>query len=99
NPAYLPSFPTRRSSDLAEPSRNARRPCRGSLAARVHAARVSDAQRRPHGVALADRRGGLELQVRPGNERRGCVRQLPAKEAELRSEEHTSELQSRVDLV
>src|SRR5439155_23870094 len=56
----------------------------GSESARVRPARVPDAQRRPLRVPLPHRRGGVELPVRPRDQRGGCIRQLPAQEAELR---------------
>src|SRR5205823_7611905 len=56
----------------------------GPEPARVRPARVSDAQCRPLGVSLPDRRSGVELPVRSRDERRGRVRQLPPQEAELR---------------
>src|SRR5882672_2688570 len=69
-----------RSTDAA---RHAGRSHRRSLAARVCAARVPDAQCGSHRIALAHRRSGVELQIRSGNERRRRLRQLSPQEIEL----------------
>src|SRR5207244_1914861 len=68
----------------AHPSRHPGRARGGPEPARVRAARVPDAQRRPFGVPLPHRRSRLELPVRPRDQRGRRVRQLPAQEAQLR---------------
>src|SRR5438067_3430327 len=72
----LPSFPTRRSSDLAGPGRVFVHPHRARLSGRVLPA-VS----------------GRRVRIEPLRERVGLIPQ-----GGLRSQEHTSELQSRFHL-
>src|SRR5206468_11700549 len=89
-PAHHPdlhSFPTRRSSDLAR----ARDGARARLAA--DAAQVPD-----RGVAQVQGGGGGRVRHVAVDRQRGGQRAALDPEA-LRSEEHTSELQSRSDLV
>src|SRR5699024_12358653 len=82
HPQYLPSFPTRRSSDLPRsrrpPRNSSRHPCRGEARCR----RCTSSAAPP--ARLAPRRGSGV-----------CA----TGSCEERSEEHTSELQSRFDLV
>src|SRR5207244_11333188 len=91
-PAALPSFPTRRSSDLI-----------GGRSDRLLRARPGRAVLRPawpqrQGAASERRPAGGQLPARPGSAAILCqVR--PAADAERRSEEHTSELQSPDHLV
>src|SRR5690242_21621257 len=85
----LPSFPTRRSSDLAV----AARPPHGG-----RACREDDPGRDPDEVAPELR----EEQAQDdgvGDEARGSGEDGGGRVAEARSEEHTSELQSHVNLV
>src|SRR5699024_11904955 len=87
SPRCLPPFPTRRSSDLV------RGPAPGlwaSTSIRSCCARASTQCRRPVPVLEARRDRGRSRQLPP---------RLPCGRRELRSEEHTSELQSRFDLV
>src|SRR5438093_968256 len=93
-PHVLPSFPTRRSSDLAVrlPAPRRVRGCRGRAAA----------LRGTHRLPLT-RRGGRRGAARPVRVRRGRAHRRPGGEspgsARVRSEEHTSELQSLTKLV
>src|SRR5207247_5615778 len=87
HPSHLPSFPTRRSSDLL---------CQGNQLTRGFEPRILD--------MLGERDGRLGIE-------HALLRRLKRGDAQeafhlaehfqvfLRSEEHTSELQSRVDLV
>src|SRR5690606_41183413 len=85
-PRSLPSFPTRRSSDLSRP-----RTLLWNDSEREPAARPS---RPPPRRPLP--RGAADPAPRPGD----GVRRSPRRRAEAgRSEEHTSELQSRENLV
>src|SRR5437868_13902934 len=74
----LPSFPTRRSSDLGD----------------VQFLSVSGL----HGGRGGGRRRGLRKKVKRKNQKEG-ERWESALHVDMRSEEHTSELQSRFDLV
>src|SRR5207247_9714485 len=81
----LPSFPTRRSSDLRNGGLQ-----RQPLVDDQRIARIAS-------VEILDRRGAFgHVAERQRGERRHAVRHIVGL---LRSEEHTSELQSRVDLV
>src|SRR5690606_42081059 len=87
----LHSFPTRRSSDLQQDNR----PNASGLRRGCTLVRPFDA---PLDISQDDRLREVEeesvIRTRPDGER-NCVRNL----AEARSEEHTSELQSRENLV
>src|SRR5437868_4204475 len=97
-PRAPPSFPTRRSSDLRRGDR--------ALPGRAGGQGAGAPGRRGlalHGAAERDRRGDADAgagPVRPGPGQRPVHRlRRPAPETAQRSEEHTSELQSRFDLV
>src|SRR5699024_12101394 len=88
-PPDLPSFPTRRSSDLGQPA-----PTLGAVAEALRAAARGTGTRaelRSLGERWEASRGGC---VGPTGFSGSCTGQRAS-----RSEEHTSELQSRFDLV
>src|SRR5690606_40499716 len=91
--AHLHSFPTRRSSDLAKPSRCRAQigRCMKTLTLAGLAAALAAAAAGPAFSAPASCDIPKAANVRPGG--------LTALKAEERSEEHTSELQSRENLV
>src|SRR5438105_3279646 len=94
-PADLHPFPTRRSSDL-----RLGRPRRGADAVLVAGAGLCARARLGARAAGGPHDGaGGRRRARRGQHLRGHARRLEAGPAQLRSEEHTSELQSRVDLV
>src|SRR5699024_12649641 len=85
-PPVVPSFPTRRSSDLSRPCLNGFMgiccaPCAGRVTQEEFSKNVED--------AITFLKGGSVK----------AVKEMQAQMLELRSEEHTSELQSRFDLV
>src|SRR5690606_41735901 len=89
-PRPPPSLPTRRSSDLVHPRAARRAEDRGQVG-HPHLAALPGAQGvRDVPEAVARGRGGLRLATR-------VVRRVPP--GDRRSEEHTSELQSRENLV
>src|SRR5207247_11449115 len=92
----LPSFPTRRSSDLSEAEHPS--PVSAATTAALLAAVVADAM--PEGPLPKTRCGRSTRTYRHAVEQR-LRRSRPGRVVVLceRSEEHTSELQSRVDLV
>src|SRR5207249_9559802 len=83
------SFPTRRSSDLSRPDPPGRSPL--PLSSRGARSRASS-DPRPDGVRPEGRSARTTDRLRVSSAHRGAPRHL-------RSEEHTSELQSRFDLV
>src|SRR5690606_41315092 len=86
DPPYLPSFPTRRSSDLAI----LRRPDRCAGAGRnAEPGAHGSARRQSASIRKIDRSGSAACQRLP----------RPPSAGWPRSEEHTSELQSRENLV
>src|SRR5207247_4522818 len=89
-PPDPPSFPTRRSSDLAELGRVG--DCEIDFALGRHSALESHPVGLGHNISMAMLREIKALLLRQ------CRLQI-AGLADQRSEEHTSELQSRVDLV
>src|SRR5699024_12127420 len=85
----LPSFPTRRSSDLAHRVATSEY-LFPVFAERVLSPRRPDRRRVLDTLGLEPEAGAFEIMARNGGRRRGDT---------IRSEEHTSELQSRFDLV
>src|SRR5207248_9781098 len=94
---YIHSFPTRRSSDLIKCDRHAEGRLGNAILAAIHARRVggnrSDEDDSP--VALFRHPPGSLL----GEKMRPLKVGTGRRENRLRSEEHTSELQSPYDLV
>src|SRR5690606_41616113 len=96
-PRALPSFPTRRSSDLGLTGRG--------LQAYLAAGVASDHEATTLEEGREKLRAGAYLMVREGSVTRDLAAMLPLLEPGnagrigLRSEEHTSELQSRENLV
>src|SRR5690606_41162795 len=88
SPLHLHSFPTRRSSDLVHPRR------------RAQPYRALSFPRRRHGRETAvPVRSPLAPPARPAADRGVLVHQPSTAGSAARSEEHTSELQSRENLV
>src|SRR5437870_952640 len=93
-PPALPSFPTRRSSDLEQRLPRRLRPAIGILAVGVAVVRIAHARLRARAGAFDEPQ--LDQLAVGARLRRECERGVVAV---ARSEEHTSELQSRGHLV
>src|SRR5207247_7801530 len=96
-PPDLHSFPTRRSSDLFQPRPRSIAPCgsRGRFPHHALSLCTDTASVCRFGFALP----GTQWRRRGSTLRKRESPRLPPAREWLRSEEHTSELQSRVDLV
>src|SRR5207247_5504342 len=98
NPRHLPSFPTRRSSDLLASAVQALPPrMRAAVALHYYADLEVDAV--AHALSRSRNTVKSELRLALARLRQLISDETPITARRERSEEHTSELQSRVDLV